>query len=317
MSVLDGPGEGTWSVFAQKVVEERDQLRDHVESLKAELSRAKGFYDVAKMRETLRAAEQRELEALAALIIDHGLREAALLAERDEARANYAFTVERAANEKLDGYRELGARCAAAENERDEARAKVGAVTKLLEKSSFSACKHDSENHDAECARCLACLISMAICDKKEEFMSCNHLPNVTCDWCQHLPVSRPAIYIANTDGTSPGVTMRPIHGFGMVPKQMPMTYDQAAWSAGWAEGYQAGWAEGYQAGMRFAAEKRELEALAELDEARAALQRVVEYDSNPDQSWSDLMSWCRGALLSREERATSNETKKEKNDGT
>lgn len=24
MSVLDGPGEGTWSVFAQKVVEERD-----------------------------------------------------------------------------------------------------------------------------------------------------------------------------------------------------------------------------------------------------------------------------------------------------
>jgi len=51
------------------------------------------------------------------------------------------------------------------------------------------------------------------------------------------------------------------------------------------------------------AAEKRELEALAELDEARAALQRVVEYDSDPDQSWSDLMSWCRGALLPREER--------------
>lgn len=27
MSVLDGPGEGTWSVFAAKVVEERDRLR--------------------------------------------------------------------------------------------------------------------------------------------------------------------------------------------------------------------------------------------------------------------------------------------------
>ena len=51
------------------------------------------------------------------------------------------------------------------------------------------------------------------------------------------------------------------------------------------------------------AAEQRELAALAELDEARAALQRVVEYDSDPDQSWSDLMSWCRGALLAREER--------------
>ena len=30
MSVLDGPGEGTWSVFALKVVEERDALREKV-----------------------------------------------------------------------------------------------------------------------------------------------------------------------------------------------------------------------------------------------------------------------------------------------
>lgn len=28
MSVLDGPGEGTWSVFAGQVVEERDALRE-------------------------------------------------------------------------------------------------------------------------------------------------------------------------------------------------------------------------------------------------------------------------------------------------
>lgn len=39
-----------------------------------------------------------------------------------EARANYAFMVERACNEKLDGYRELGAKCAELERERDEAR---------------------------------------------------------------------------------------------------------------------------------------------------------------------------------------------------
>lgn len=51
------------------------------------------------------------------------------------------------------------------------------------------------------------------------------------------------------------------------------------------------------------AAEKRELEALVELAKARAALQRVVEYDRDPTASWSDLMSWCRGALMDKEER--------------
>jgi len=44
-----------------------------------------------------------------------------LRAERDEAQANYRFMVERAADQRLDGYRELGARAAAAENERDKA----------------------------------------------------------------------------------------------------------------------------------------------------------------------------------------------------
>jgi len=47
VSVLDGPGEGTWSVFAQKVVEERDALREKVASLEAELACAKAFHDVA------------------------------------------------------------------------------------------------------------------------------------------------------------------------------------------------------------------------------------------------------------------------------
>lgn len=48
-----------------------------------------------------------------------------LTRERDEARANYAFMVARAADQKLDGYRELGARAAAAENERDQLKARV------------------------------------------------------------------------------------------------------------------------------------------------------------------------------------------------
>lgn len=34
MSVLDGPGEGTWSVFAQKVVEERDAAREEAARLR-------------------------------------------------------------------------------------------------------------------------------------------------------------------------------------------------------------------------------------------------------------------------------------------
>ena len=40
MSVLDGPGEGTWSVFAMKVVEERDRLRERVAELELRLARA-------------------------------------------------------------------------------------------------------------------------------------------------------------------------------------------------------------------------------------------------------------------------------------
>ena len=44
---------------------------------------------------------------------------------REKAEANYAFMVKRAADQSLDGYRELGARCAQLEAERDEARAKL------------------------------------------------------------------------------------------------------------------------------------------------------------------------------------------------
>jgi hypothetical protein len=41
MSVLNGPGEGTWSVFAQKVVEERDELKWQLQSLKQENNKLK------------------------------------------------------------------------------------------------------------------------------------------------------------------------------------------------------------------------------------------------------------------------------------
>ena len=44
MSVLDGPGEGTWSVFAQKVVEERDAAREEVERLRKDHERSTDWY---------------------------------------------------------------------------------------------------------------------------------------------------------------------------------------------------------------------------------------------------------------------------------
>ena len=42
------------------------------------------------------------------------------LDDRDAARRNYQFMVDRVADEKLDGYRELGSRAASAENDRDK-----------------------------------------------------------------------------------------------------------------------------------------------------------------------------------------------------
>ncbi len=46
-------------------------------------------------------------------------------AEVAEAQANYRFMVERAADQKLDGYRELGARLAASEERADALRAQL------------------------------------------------------------------------------------------------------------------------------------------------------------------------------------------------
>lgn len=81
--------------------------------------------------------------------------------------------------------------------------------------------------------------------------MTCNHLPSVTCDGCQHVR---------------------------SVPSGTPMSLNQAAWSAGWAEGYQAG--------MQFVnnAAESEIERLRnERDELRACLLWYVESDDNHD----------------------------------
>lgn len=73
--------------------------------------------ELAELRKKVAAAS-----ALEAVVATSASVEAQLRQERDKARADYQFMVDRAINEKLDGYRELGARAAAAENERDDLR---------------------------------------------------------------------------------------------------------------------------------------------------------------------------------------------------
>lgn len=51
---------------------------------------------------------------------------------REKAEANYAFMVKKAADQSLDGYRELGARAAAAENEADRLRARLRETAQIL-----------------------------------------------------------------------------------------------------------------------------------------------------------------------------------------
>ena len=55
--------------------------------------------------------------------------------ERDEARSNYQFMVDRAVNEKLDGYRNLGQRAATAENDLDTARQQLAAEKERAERA--------------------------------------------------------------------------------------------------------------------------------------------------------------------------------------
>lgn len=57
---------------------------------------------------------------------------AELKKERDEARANYKFMVERAADTHLEGYRELASKCATLEQERDELRDRLDTAEKII-----------------------------------------------------------------------------------------------------------------------------------------------------------------------------------------
>jgi len=64
--------------------------------------------------------------------------------ERDQAQKNYYWMVENAASNKLDGYRELGAKCAALETERDEAYTKAKAAIAYMQEKINTLEKQNS-----------------------------------------------------------------------------------------------------------------------------------------------------------------------------
>jgi len=222
MSVLDGPGEGTWSVFAQKVVEERDALREKVASLEAELACAKAFHDVAvKERDfyktRLAHAEADAEQAIAYLEQDlvafreraarvavrhgnlttaeairamkcccqieagdspcpmHGagrlwMREALRAAEKRELEALAELNEREADVETLQTHVEVQRE---ALQKTSKAVAKlVVPITKieelLTENGCDCECEHCWQDHDEDCERCLACRINMAILKEDE-----------------------------------------------------------------------------------------------------------------------------------------------------
>ncbi len=75
--------------------------------------------------------------------------------ERDEARRNYQFMVDRAADQKLDGYRELGARAAAAEERACSADRRLGEVEGALAEARTAlvsyGCRHRTVCADEAC----------------------------------------------------------------------------------------------------------------------------------------------------------------------
>jgi len=169
---MDGPGEGTWSVFAAKVVEERDAAL-------ARVSAAEGERDVARKSEMSARTEVERLTRECNDSVDHFSRVlsreqeherelraelagrddevARLTRERDDARSAYAAQRDRLMRERAElaearaGFerttrtaeREANALraevAASAERERDAARAEVERVTKLRDMHARNA----------------------------------------------------------------------------------------------------------------------------------------------------------------------------------
>lgn len=103
----------TLGEFIERIIEERD-FPEHGDRRVGERTWEFIKRLVEERADALKISEER-------LMSTNGIIEQ-LTKERDDARASYQAVVDRVADEKLDGYRALGARAAAAEEERDEAR---------------------------------------------------------------------------------------------------------------------------------------------------------------------------------------------------
>jgi len=128
MSVLDGPGEGTWSVFALKVVQEREELRFKLDEAVRErdvllednerlLSDLHDALDRVVAQDDRREREHEALLETAQKALAHARR---VVRERDEALAQ----VSRREREHEAHCEALTARCEAAEAEAAKMREK-------------------------------------------------------------------------------------------------------------------------------------------------------------------------------------------------
>ena len=185
MSVLDGPGEGTWSVFAQKVVEERDQLRDHVESLKAQLECAQAFHNVALRERDLAITQMRHAEADAEQAVayaeqerERAERECDVLIEilahefdwKDTSYLHAAMHVENAIRNLRADVRAQEFQTGLVAQALAGKVARTDAVNRLLSANGCDCeCNYTCEDgHDENCERCLACRIDAALNGKDE-----------------------------------------------------------------------------------------------------------------------------------------------------
>ena len=145
MSVLDGPGEGTWSVFAAKVVEERDALREKVSSLEAERVPDEQRPIVPEWRKCVggESAVDRARRATQLLVAEIG--------------AEGPMGVVDAAEAAVTEIRRQSARAT-------RSMAKLAAIAKLLIANGCDCdCGHHHEEHSDDCERCFACKVSDAI----------------------------------------------------------------------------------------------------------------------------------------------------------
>lgn len=93
-------------------------ILESIDNLKKELK------DTKEQLRRLQTGEEIESDRITEM-------ELKLLNERDDYKAKYEFMVERAVNEKLDGYRELAEKCAKLEQERDEYKTRLGQIGRI------------------------------------------------------------------------------------------------------------------------------------------------------------------------------------------